>query len=259
MIVRFLPGEVASPTATVLDNRTIGCRALRTRCPLGEHLDRGEDARAPVTDQLPRPRNSDEQRTDQCGAEYVQRGFLTGIGDKDNPGNKFRPEDQQQQVKQPELTAPLRRRRRTGKDRSRPGGYEQDAGDPEHDSWPPDADPRLKPEERDREGVNEGQQGSTGPDLPDDGRTPIGAIPRRHRHGDEEQTRQCCRSAGQRSEELTGSSGDHHFPHGTRVWVQHRGKPCRRPGTRRSGSTGHKTLSASGERLRRIVTRANVA
>ncbi len=187
-----------------------GVLADRPRRVLGQHGERTDDTRVPVTDELPRSRNSDEQRDDQGVAEYVQRGDTARIRYEDNPGNKFRPEYQQQQVEQAELPEPMMGRRGAGKDRPHRGGGEQDAGNPQDGSRPPDASPRREGKERDCERVNEGQQRRGRPDLLDDSRTSPLAAPVRHRHGDEQQARQRTRGGGDRREKLPVSGSKYH-------------------------------------------------
>ena len=160
MIVSFMRGRVASP----IDGALADC----PRRVVGEYGERSDDTRVPVTDEFPRSRYSDQQRDDQRIAEDVHRGDTARIRYEDNPGNKFRPEDQQQQVEQSELPEPMMGRRGAGKDRPRRGGGEQDAGNPQYGRRPPDASPRREGKERDCERVNEGQQRGGRPDLLDD-------------------------------------------------------------------------------------------
>ena len=93
----------------------------------GEHGDRSDDARAPIPDEFPGPRNPDNQQSDEEIADQLGSASAVRIQDEGNASGELECERQQEEGNQSDLSRHMAPWQMAGEDGPRPCGGVEDA------------------------------------------------------------------------------------------------------------------------------------
>ena len=173
----------------------------------GEHRDRGDDARGPVSDEFPCPRDSDDQQSNEEIADELCSAGAVRIQDEINTAGELQYERQQKEGDQSDLPRHMAPWQMTGEDGSRPRSGIEDADDSQHGGRVPDVVPGYQAEQRDRQRISERQDRGGRADLLDDDRAIRWVMAGSDGHGNEQQAGKRGRAVSDRREQIPVGPG----------------------------------------------------
>lgn len=167
-----------------------------------EHGERRAQPGVDIPDKLPCPRDPEDDRGDKRVTDRVRQTSPRPAERTDSSCGQLGPEDRQQDEQQADLLSLLPLGGIAGPDRARRSGREEDADDAEDERRHCDVGARNESEQRDCQGIGEGENRRGCADLVDDPRPQQLVAVRSHRHRHEEQPGQRASRAGDRHQQI---------------------------------------------------------